>query len=1025
MNAYTLPDSLVVQLRTYEGRLRRMETLATVAGAFVGVCATFVLLFVSDRFVDTPRLARTLLTLSSGVLAAWLAHAWAAHWLWHRRGPAQLAKLLQRHFRTLGDRLQGIIELTETDNLPPNISPALLRAAVRQVAEESERFDFAQAVPVRPARRWVTAACLLAVLAIVPFVLVPKAASNALTRWVMPWAHIDRYTFASLEDLPSELVVPHGEAFEIACGLRADSAWKPGTAKAQLNRNEPLEAKLDQGHAVFHLNGQTHDGTLSIRVGDATRDIAIVPLHRPEMKELAARVQLPAYLGYPEATQPIQGGSAEFLEGSTVSFEGKTSRALKSAVMTTADAEPPAAVQGEKFLTEAKPVAEIGAETKFQWADKHGLTPAQPYMLRVSTSKDAEPRVELTGIEQETAILPDEVLKLTMASTDDYGLKESWLGWTVRNLADKKNVTVAKGQTAHTDGAQTKRDLTLETQFSPALLKIPEDSIVELAAYARDYFPDRAPSESWKHTIYVLSPAKHAERVRERMDQILKQLDERIRDEERQMEETKAIAENKQELGSEKTGEDVKRVEAGERANEAALKKMTEEMKDVMKDALRNKEIPEGTLADWHKLADQLEQKANPPMQQAAENLQQGAQQPPQREQQLADAQKQQQAALDAMRDAAKTLNKANENLYARNFYNRMRAAASAEHRISDGLKSLAKDTAGLKPEEIAAPKAKEFMATADKQAANTKDVDSISNDMASFVKRVPNEKYETVQKEMQEKKVVAELTELAGYVRLNLGLKSVGRAKQWGNQLDEWASMLQSECKSQGGGGEMDPDIMEFMIAMVRAAVAQDGVREQTQMVEEKKEGNQRYADDAKHLATQQDEVGKMLGALMKKIVFDGMNPALDDPLAAGQPPAQSKFAGFQPVIEKTLELAGDVAKDLREPKTDNEVTATQGTIIELLVPPDKKGGKPGSKMQQMMQKMMAQATQSKKSGGNNGKYDNSFIGDTAKGAVTKDNAGSRRVEKAGGATNAGEWPEEFRDQLQAYFQQLEGGGK
>src|SRR6187431_947402 len=130
MNAFTLPDSLVVQLRAYEARLRRMETLATVAGAAVGICATFVLLFVFDRFVDTPRWARVLLTLSSGVLAAWLAHAWAAHWLWNRRGPAQLAKLLQRHFRTLGDRLQGVIELTETNDLPANISPALMRAAI-------------------------------------------------------------------------------------------------------------------------------------------------------------------------------------------------------------------------------------------------------------------------------------------------------------------------------------------------------------------------------------------------------------------------------------------------------------------------------------------------------------------------------------------------------------------------------------------------------------------------------------------------------------------------------------------------------------------------------------------------------------------------------------------------------------------------------------------------------------------------------------------------------------------------------
>jgi hypothetical protein len=33
--------------------------------------------------------------------------------------------------------------------------------------------------------------------------------------------------------------------------------------------------------------------------------------------------------------------------------------------------------------------------------------------------------------------------------------------------------------------------------------------------------------------------------------------------------------------------------------------------------------------------------------------------------------------------------------------------------------------------------------------------------------------------------------------------------------------------------------------------------------------------------------------------------------------------------------------------------------------------------------------------------------------------------VDKTGGAGNSGDWPEEFRDQLQAYFQQVESGAK
>lgn len=1023
MNSITLPDSLVTQLRAFEARLRKMETLAAFAGGLVGLCATFVLLFVADRFVDTPRWSRVILTLTGGALAAWFAQGWAAHWLWNRRGPTQLAKLLQRHFKSLGDRLQGVIELTESNDLPANISPALMRAAIRQVAEESGRFDFANAVPVRPVRRWAFAAILLAALTAAPFVFVPKAATNALARWLMPWAQIERYTFASLEALPPELVVAHGEAFEIACGLTADSAWKPDSATARLNRAEPQSAKLDHGRAVFRLSGQTQNGVLTMRVGDATRDVAIRPLHRPEMKELAARVELPAYLGYPTATVAIQGASAEFLEGSSVRFAGKTSRALKDAEMKTVKPEPGDAdaglrvlfpklpvgqrmttaaseVQGEVFLTPPTLVAELAGEATLSWADTHGLKPTQPYTVRVSTAKDAEPRVELQGIEQEVAILSTEVLRLNFASSDDYGLKSAWLGWTVRSLGDKG--AGSKAEAARTEGAQTKKELAGLAEFTPAFYKIPEDSVIELAAYALDYLPGRKPVESWKHTVYVLSPAKHAEKIRERMDQVLKQLDERIRDEERQLEETKAIAEAKTELPSEKTGEEVKRVEASEKANEAALQKMTEEMAAVMKDALKNKDIPAGTLADWQQLKDSLEEKANPPMQQAAESLQQGAQKPAERSEQLAQAQKQQEAALDAMRAAAKKMNTANENLYARNFYNRMRAAAAAEFKISDGLKGLAKDTVGLKPEEIAEGKKKDFAQVAGSQDLTTKDVDSIANDMAAFLKRVPNEKYEAVQKDMQEKKVVLELNELAGFVRANLGLKSVGRAKQWGAQLDEWATALQSECKSQGGGeGEMDPDLMELIVAMVRAAQTEDNIREQTELLDGKKETNPQHADDAKTLASQQSDLSDVVGLLREKTKFDDVKP----------------------LLEKVEFVMDETSGNLRAAKTDADVLSAQAAIIELLVPPDKKGGKSQSPMQQMMQKMMAQATKAKSAGGNNQKAASAFAGSSTEGAAGRDKSGARQVDKTGGASNAGEWPEEFRDQLQAYFQQLESG--
>ena len=1015
-----------------------METIAAFAGGLAGLLLTYVLLFVADRFINTPIAARMVLIVCGAVLAAWFAQSWARYWLWNRRGPAQLAKLLQKKFRTLGDRLQGVIELTETDELPENISPALLRAAVRQVAEESGRFNFEQAVPTKPAKRWVFAAILVTGLTAAPFVLVPRAATNAVQRWAMPWADIERYTFTTVEQLPSELFVAHGEEFPLIVGLRADAVWKPGSAAAQIAQQPKIVAEVLEGKALFKFPGQTREGTLSLRFGDFLKDIVVHPLHRPELKELAARVQFPDYLGYPEMRSQIHGSAADFLAGSKVAFEGKISRGVGSGEMRVGETPHAATTNGDTFTTPTTSLDDLGKEIVLRWADIHGLTPVQPYTLRIGTTKDAEPRIELQGLqEQEIAILPHENVRFTLAGGDDYGLKEIWIAWTTRRLGEKTNVEVKKGddkdwvgklweewntqtvakkaqpagpsEMPHIAGAQTMKEIIKPITWTPADLGVPQDSIVELTGYALDYLPNRAPSQSYKLTIYVLSPEKHAERIRERMDKVLKQLDERIRDEERALEENKAITENKKDLNSERAADDIKKVEASEKANEESLQKLNEQIADIMKDALRNKEIEHDTLSELSKIAETLQQKAQPEMQNAQQQMAKAGQSQQQREQEMQKAQEHQEKALAAMREAASKMQTTSENLFARNFYNRLRHAASNEMQISDGLKKLARRSIGLKAEEIGDGEKKEFDGVAGQQDGAVKDVDGIQTDMTGFLRRVPNEKYQTVVGEMEETRVVGELGELAGFVRANLTLKSVGRAKTWGDQLNKWAEMIQSECKGSGKGEEeMDPDMMELMIALVRAAVAEDNIREQTGELDKQKETSATYAGDSDKLGGVQGQLGGTIKELKENPKFD-------------------KFMGeVGPLLDKVEELMRETGGSLRKPDTGQETVTTQGIIIELLVPPDKKGGKPSqslsmAQMQKQMQQMMQQMSKSRTAGRNASRNPSNLAGTNAEGPAVGKKANTRIVDKTGGASNAGEWPEEFRDALQSYIQSIE----
>ena len=1023
-----------------------METLVAVAGGLAGLLITYVLLFVFDRFVNTPVWARAMLTITGALLAAWFAQGWARHWLWERRGPAQLAKLLQKHFRVLGDRLQGVIELTGIEELPANMSPALLRAAIRQVADDSGKHDFKDAVPRTHARRWALAGITAAALTAAPFVFAPRAATNALERWAMPWAGIERYTFTTVEALPDDLYIPHGEAFELSVGLRPDAEWKPNHATARIESQEGLAALVLDSKALFKFPGQTREGTLSLRFGDYLKDIAVHPLHRPELKELAARVTLPEYLGHPELRVPVNGTMADFLAGSSVSFEGKISRGVGSGSIEAGKLKLAASAKAETFTTPSTELAQLGAEVSLRWTDIHGLTPVQPYALKIGTVQDAPPRVEIQGLEsQEISILPNESVRFTLAGADDFGLKEMWVAWTMRSINEKpkdgKKPDKGKGKDliaqlleewkSHAEvkpedakpapelpriaGGQLTRELSRPVVWTPSALGVPADTVVELTGYALDYLPKREASTSWKLTIFVLSPEKHAERIRERMDQVLKQLDERIRDEERAIEENKGIAENKEELKTEKAAEEIKRVEASEKANEEALGKLSEQMAEVMKEALRNKDFPSDTMAEWSKIAEALKNDAAPKMDSAAQKMAQAAQaaqSPQQRAEDLEKAMKDQQDALDAMRAAASKMKSTNENLFARNFYNRLRLAASVENQISDGLKKLAKLTVGLKPDEIGAGEKKSFEGVAGKQDGNVKEVDLLQNDMTAFLRRMPNEKYQKVVSEMEEKRAVPELGELAGFVRANLGLKSVGRAKAWGDQLNAWAELLQDECKSKGGGGEMDPDLMELMIALVRLAVAEDSIREQTVELERTKDKNPNHAEDSSKVGISQNQLSGTITEIEANPKF-------------------SKFMSYTGEVVQLLtevtSLMHEVAGELHKPNTGADTSSLQGMIIEMLVPPDKKGGSPSesqspmAQMQQQMQKMMQQMTKSRTAGGNNSKNPSSLEGTTAQGSSAKDKGNLRTVEKSGGAANAGEWPEEFRESLQAYFQALE----
>ncbi len=993
-----LPPALVGQLRAFEKRLCVMETLAAGFGGLCGVLLTYLLLFVSDRFWDTPAWLRAVLTGVGGITFAVFASKWTNHWLVHRRDTRDLARIVQRKYRRLGDRLLGAVELA--GDAPGHGSPALCRAAIRQVAEEAGRYDFRGAVEKRRTRAYSMSFAMLIVLAAVPFVMFPKAGFNALTRWANPLSTVQRYTFVRLEDMPAEKIVPHGEPFEIACDLADHSAWRPVSGVCRIEDQPRIEARMEGGRAVFDIPGQVSEGMLRVRIGDVSRQMRIVPMYRPELLRMDAVVQLPSYLSRPQQRTPVEGNRIELLRGSSVSLSGRANRDLDAAFMLDPD-EKELAVEKAWFHTESAAADTLG-ECSFRWRDAFGLDCSASYPLETTVVEDVPSSVRCRGVTRAVAILEDEVVEMDIVAGDDYGIRKVWVDWQSDPKPDR-GVPAGKGSVVIGGGGPEEVEVAGTFSFSPIAMHVPEETTARIRAGSVDYFPGRKPTQSPEYQVYVLSRAQHARLIQDQMQNLQARLEDLAREEENLIERNLKIgARTPEDLTAKRTTDDLRESVQLENRNRRQLSQLARDVEKLTKEGMRNKDISEQTLRQWSEMSQSMQQVASGDMQQAAQSLQNARQSSgeQQRSEEVDNAVEAEKRALQAMRDMESGINDSIEQMVAQNFVNRLKQAARKEDGVADSLKQLLPGIIGLNTNELPAKALQELKILAAGQGDNKAQVAYIRDDLAGFFNRTRLEPYQKVHSEIVASGIVRALDELAANVGRNVGANSIAEARDWATQLRAWADFLQEKGVGGGGGGgggSPEQVDIEVLIALMRARVREESLREQTRLLDQGHRSNRRYSQDARKLSDKQYELARDIRPLERKV----------------------SSARARKLIEKVGGEMMNAGMYLRKPQTDKQTVAIETVIIELLANAIQATSGQSSAA---AQSLMAAAGMSSSGGGSTagGTTDqaNQSMGGDADGGV----GDGRNVDRAIGVDRSS-WPAEFRDALEGYFNSLESG--
>ncbi|MGV3773739.1 MAG: hypothetical protein ACO1QB_12615 [Verrucomicrobiales bacterium] len=1023
LKSLALPNALSEQFGLLRKRLFSLETILACSVAVSVFLLSFLVLFVSDRIWETPTSFRWVLSLGAAVLAFAIVLWWAKKWLLKPRNIRSLAMLVQRRYRNLGDRLLGIVELADESKRPPHVSEELYQAAIRQVSDESLKYDFTQAVDSRLSKSMLVVAAALLVMGLIPLLIIPQAGLNTLARLFQPGASIPRFTLVELEELPRELIVPHGENFQVQSKVRYRSFWKPRNASASFQTQPAVSANAEQEKLTFRIPGQSMAGDLNIRLGDVARTVKVLPTHRPALQEISAKVDLPEYLRHEPRTEKLQSGSLTVVEGSFVSIHGKVSRPLKEAsIRQGAQTAENLLVQSNQFST-PKLAADGMSDLVFQWADTLGLTNAQSWKLAVQTEKDLPPIPELPDFYREVSILETEVLPIKIRARDDFGVKAFGLAWSSDSPNQDTNAVRRQEFKAETS-SETTAERTFN--FSPAILKIAADSSAELRAFAVDYYPGRPVVESNPYRIHVIGVSRHAEMVRQNLESLLMQLEEVSRAQEKLAHDTLEL----KELGKLDSDEAAKKMEELQEAQEQAannLKQMANEGMKALKDALRNPSFSEDLLSKWTKNLHEMDKVSEQSMKESAKSMQkaQQAQSKEQKEQSLAESKEKQDEALNALQKMQEKVNEGLDDLQALTLAQRLRNLGSEQKEIEGHIQKRIGETIGLTARELPPELTKANQYLSGSQIETAKESGKLQVEISRFYERTKKPNYQMVSTEMNDARTVDELDKVRKMIAENIGMEAMQNLALWSDRFEAWAERLEPKPQEpsegsgagQGGGEQKEDTALKQLLGLLRMREKEMNIQQRTKVLNEYLDDKSAYQDGAVLLAASQSKLNRDL----TKQAVDNDHAMLD--------------AAYNDAAEAMTE----VESLLDKPRTDEPTIAAQdksvlmlSDLINLLNEQAKNSPSSSSQGEQnATAEEMAFLMQMMAPGMGQGQKPNSAGGGSSAGGTT-DSVDMVSRQNAAGKTGEGRavnkssglpqnYPTEFREALQNYFRALE----
>ena len=884
-----LENSLKVARRHYLN-VFYMESLFKLT---VIIISSYLFFYISDRLWETPIVLRAILAITTWYFVIKIGANVLRVRSVFKKNYLPIVKVLQEHFKDLGDSLQSATELAYGQHRPSNISEDLCRAAIAQVDKKVSAYKLVNGISLVNLLRFFCLLLFMTVCFAGLFELEEKAFTTSLERWGNPFSATKRYLFTQFDLETKELIVVKGEESKFYLNVSKLSYFKPDYFNYKLRSSWKKENFMvgetnDTLYKSLILPPLTKDVDLKIKKGDYKEVIKIIPKDRPQLLDIKVNIAYPDYLGIEQSQKALYSQRVSVFPDTKISFIGKINKKIKSFRWQK---------NGQKILEKVKLKGNIfetpfllfneGDKLTFSWKDEDDFDAGKIYEYTIIFDDDLSPVITLKGVNSNKSLLPQDIIEINILGKDDFGLKEIGYEWIAK---DKDGIEVKRFEQSLKKGNQQQQNLVADIIFSPSIEEIPEASNVAIRAYALDYQPYAEKIYTSEYEIYVLSLEEHLELVEEKFQKILQRVKSLVQSEQNNIQRTEAVEiYNDKKLLLKDVDQELLRIAQFEGDNYQTIKGLVTRGKGVIKEALQNELFRDEIILSWRQVFATLNQLADNEMTKARKFLKKSAtlRKIEQRRNNIADGKEYQEEVLRALEDLSGKYADINRDSAINTFAVRLRNDSKREKKISENLKKLFIKTAGISLDLLSPEEKKVHSRILDEQKKVNADISSIEQELFTLY----NQSKIVIYKEVYEKMIGSDVNNyleiILDDISKNKTRSSISPAKQWSERFDTWADLFvpkeeenkedeevaEEEDEQEEENEEADNDLI---VVIQRLADEEEKIYKITKNLTKWKR-NQRYEKKLKLVKTRQKRNAKKTieGSEMK-----GIEPGVKDAL-------------------------------------------------------------------------------------------------------------------------------------------------